>query len=710
MQPQIAIRKPKSRGHKISRLLFVFVTLLLLALLSACNSGGKNPSTLFTPDNSYGSEFPGNATELTPEEFEQKVKSGELTLMTAKGYEQRRQAALEQFQKDKAFLEALPDKSDALKSLLAPQQGVQTSPMSDRVLTLASGQTVLTLGDAVMYRSMVEAYEQARNPENALSIYHMSYDGLTGDLREKLPMPDSLKGKPLEDIQKALADLNTLLETIPNLDGIEPEDTPQSVGSTLQSVVISEGGRGAGNGMDQTGDCGTFASNSVFNRLDWPLKSFITPVKDQGFRGTCWAFAAVAAIESRERVVNDRAVNLSEQYFVNVHQRDAIFEYDDGDFSERALDKFVDRDLPIALETAWTYNPTSGAPTGRVRNPDGSFDGRRGVCNGYTGFCSESIHQSPTSCARVTSDIFCGYERVDYSGSSSVRADRSRVVWENSILAPALPVATMRNFLANGQTLTAAFGVHPGFDNANESGSAGPLPNTNQGYVTNFTDSRRGDHEVLIVGFAPDSVVPFAPSIPGGTGGGFFIIKNSWGCDAGDAGYYYIPVRYIQRFFYNVRVLEMTSARSAAWNDMIEALRPPSMSLAVLGGGLNVDLNRSFEIVATLSGGGAGCCSIQWLPTPRESSVRSARYRFATEGEQTIRATARTSRGIEVMRDIVVNVINTPPTMRIVSTLLSFSDPVIRPGTSSNLRATSQDPNEPGGVLSDDGSSPVLTA
>ncbi|NJK46511.1 MAG: hypothetical protein HC933_21710, partial [Pleurocapsa sp. SU_196_0] len=117
----------------------------------------------------------------------------------------------------------------------------------------------------------------------------------------------ALNAQPLSVIAAAQTQLETALGTLPNPDGAV---TPASARVTPQGVPAP------GNGMQSSTPC-PVSDTGLFKNLHWPLKSFITPIRDQGRRGTCWAFTAIAALESRQRVQQDQTVNLSEQFLVN---------------------------------------------------------------------------------------------------------------------------------------------------------------------------------------------------------------------------------------------------------------------------------------------------------------------------------------------------------------------------------------------------------
>lgn len=59
------------------------------------------------------------------------------------------------------------------------------------------------------------------------------------------------------------------------------------------------------------------SSNNLSNTLDWRNYNVVTPVKNQGQCGSCWAFSATGAIESAWAISRGQLINLSEQELVD---------------------------------------------------------------------------------------------------------------------------------------------------------------------------------------------------------------------------------------------------------------------------------------------------------------------------------------------------------------------------------------------------------
>lgn len=103
---------------------------------------------------------------------------------------------------------------------------------------------------------------------------------------------------------------------------------------------------------------GRFSSYSPTNHdipesIDWVEKGAVTPAKDQGNCGSCWAFAAVATLEGQYFLTTGELLNFSEQNLLDCASKG---DYDNdgcnGGFSEEALKYVLDND---GIQTGDTY-------------------------------------------------------------------------------------------------------------------------------------------------------------------------------------------------------------------------------------------------------------------------------------------------------------------------------------------------------------------
>ena len=99
--------------------------------------------------------------------------------------------------------------------------------------------------------------------------------------------------------------------------------------------------------------------------VDWTTKGAVTPVKDQGQCGSCWAFSTTGAIESAWAVAKNPLVSLSEQRFVSC---DSANYGCDGGFPQLAMD--YARANGTTTEASYPY--ASGGGTAPACNAAGN--------------------------------------------------------------------------------------------------------------------------------------------------------------------------------------------------------------------------------------------------------------------------------------------------------------------------------------------------
>jgi len=227
-----------------------------------------------------------------------------------------------------------------------------------------------------------------------------------------------------------------------------------------------------------------FAAQELPPVWDWREYGKVTPIKDQGACGSCYAFASIANIESKMLIDNAGNYNFSENNAKECNWKE--------------LNNYVD--------------PSSSKPVG-------SCDGGNYIMLAGTIFSQKGVVNE--SCdPYVAQDVACKTTCPYIKTLLDWRMISGRSVPNTDVL---------KAYIYNYGPVFASMYVDSlhGF-NASYDGS----------YTFNYTvpSSYGVNHSVLIVGWSNQ-----LPPVPGGTGpADGWIVKNSWGVNWGDNGYFYI--------------------------------------------------------------------------------------------------------------------------------------------------------------------------
>ena len=247
-------------------------------------------------------------------------------------------------------------------------------------------------------------------------------------------------------------------------------------------------------------------------------KSYITPVKDQGYTYLCWTYVAMGAIESdilrHNETLTPSDINLSEKHisYYNMHKAEGSYGgYLDGDYRE-----FVNADYEAG---AWIFDhDTNYIATGGVNDYCISIlTAWKGpvIEEGIDSFASiyGKKHVFEDNSEKPSSPYACDYHVQD--------------------------IIEIKSDLANNQLVKQMIMEH-GCVSAGVCAEDAFWGSSKKNLYSDFKGKEipTADHEVLIVGWDDDYPASNFRTTPPGDGA--WICKNSWGQNSGNNGFFYL--------------------------------------------------------------------------------------------------------------------------------------------------------------------------
>jgi len=214
---------------------------------------------------------------------------------------------------------------------------------------------------------------------------------------------------------------------------------------------------------------------STTTNLDWRQCGAVTPIKNQGQCGSCWAFAATGALEGRWKIKHNQLISLSEQQLTDCAPAYSPWPTSNGCGGNNAI-------------YAWHYIYKFG-----------------GICteDSYA-FTSGSTATAGTCRTGTVSTMACTQANVKVSADNGYQLPQN----ENTI-ASAINSGPIVFSVQADSALFQHYGGGILADTATS--TCGTSPN----------------HQVTGIGYGVDSA----------TGASYFLLKNQWGTGWGEAGY-----------------------------------------------------------------------------------------------------------------------------------------------------------------------------
>lgn len=159
--------------------------------------------------------------------------------------------------------------------------------------------------------------------------------------------------------------------------------------------------------------------------IDWVEKGAVTPVKNQGQCGSCWAFSTVGALEGRAQLAKNKLVSMSEQELVDCDKVDSGCS---GGLMDNGF-KYVEQN-GLCTEDSYGYKAQVGSCASKSCTKTvqaGEVTGHKDV-DASEEALAEAVAQGPVSVAVEADTIFQFYHSGVMSSVCGAKLDHGVLV------------------------------------------------------------------------------------------------------------------------------------------------------------------------------------------------------------------------------------------------------------------------------------------
>lgn len=490
----------------------------------------SNPNCLNPADaeGSVNAPPPDAARMVGPADFAARLNDGSLILTSGRIEAAAAARFAARAEESRAIVEKMlanqPDVLAALEAEPVEDAGLRKAGDGNYVMKLQdSDRSVMTMGSFFKWNSVASAMRRYGTRSNQLAIYATYFEKLPAEYiaQRQLPTPEQLskfEGPVIERLNLDLAaDLGNIIKLLPPVQATAPSCDKEEGSPAVTTDEALPGCKPAG----------------LFVSADFPLKPSATCVKDQGNRGSCVAFGLTGAVEAKIADTQGRWTNLSEErlYFWAKQPNT----YGDGLDTAGVAAAMASTGFRYPFEAAWNYNPS------RSRIDWKPVPAYTDSCVGYSGaHCSDTAHQGSMVCVDLIIFRFCGWDGSAPATAGFQVTSSAELMNYGANAGTALSVLA----LALHTPVVMSTAVTPSFDGAAANGIA---------RFNGAGETSRGGHALAVLGYINNADLP--DGTPQGSGGGYFIVKNSWGNCWKDGGYVYLPYDWVRTYAYSLVTL-----------------------------------------------------------------------------------------------------------------------------------------------------------